>query len=540
MKTLYDITQLLESAERADERVLKVLERLRELVPYQQCAVLEARLGCEPRVLVVPPATPDEKALLTIRLLGLFGHLVGADPPARDTPARPDGAHLAVPLTGLDELTGLLFVRRPTGEFTDVHLRALSIVAAKLAAYFTMLRAHAELAERGRELAEARRTAEDANRAKDEFLALVSHELKTPLNAILAGAHLLGSTTADAAERARALEGIERAIRAQDKIVDDILELACVATAALHLELRVVEPARIITTTVEGLRLEAERKSIRLVAELDRTTMSLVLDPDRIGQILSHLIARAIRVTPSGGLVVVRLERATGYARILVCDSGGGISREELPHVFDRFRGERGLEVGLAIVKDLVELHGGRVRAESAGPDEGATFTIELPRTSEARGAPVPLPPRARTDECPLLGVRVLLVDRDPDIRDAFQSVLHNHGAEVTAVASAAEVLAALERSRPDVLLCGDLAMPLDSVYDLIGKVAARECPLPVASFSAWRLEEKERMRAAGFRMHLARPVDAGTLVDAVADLAGRWEAGPPHLFALQRESGPG
>ncbi|MGZ4402597.1 MAG: ATP-binding protein [Gaiellaceae bacterium] len=525
-QTLYDITQVLESADRADERVRRALELLRNLVPYDQCALFEARLGHEPQVVMVPETLPDERALLTGTLLGIFGQLV--DGHVRDAPAtRPHGAHLAVPLIGLDEVIGLVFVRSSAVEYTEEHLRALSVVAAKLASYVMMLRARAELAELARERDEARRAAEAANRAKDDFLALVSHELKTPLSSILAWTHVLRST--DEAARAHAIDEVERNVHAQTKLVDGILELACIASAEVRLNLRFTEPADLIKSTIERLRLEAERKSIRLKADLEAEAMPLFLDPDRISQVVSILVANAINFTPAGGNIEVRLEPAAGQVRIKVKDSGSGLSPEAVANVFDRFRqpdatdtrSDDRLGVGLAIVKDLVELHGGRVSVASAGPEPGATFTVELPRVP-ARAAPDLQPTAKRGDARMLAGVRVLLVDHDAGLRESFQTVLDDFGAEVTAVASASEALAALERGRPDVMLFGDLAMRGESVYDLMREVTARACPLPVASISAWRLEERERERAAGFRLHLAKPLEIGALVGAVADLAGR------------------
>ncbi|MCU1282339.1 MAG: two-component hybrid sensor and regulator, partial [bacterium] len=533
-RTLYDITQLLESADDADARVRRVLELLGRVVPYEQCAMLEARIGYAPHIMVTSELPPDERTLLTGTLLNILGQLVDVNAGVSAPASRPKGTHLAVPLIGLDEVIGLLFVRSSATEYTEEHVRALSVVAAKLAAYFTTLRVRAELAELARERDEARRAAEAANRAKDEFLALVSHELKTPLSSILAWAHVLRSATGDAAAGIRAIDELERNVQTQAKLIDDVLDLACISSAALRLNLRMIEPGSLIKATVEGLRLEAERKSIRLESNLDDVAdMPLVLDPDRIGQVVSILVANAIHFTPSGGQVEVRLERAAGYARIQVSDGGSGISRDDLPHVFDRFRptvADRtrtssavgdALGVGLAIVKDLVELHGGRVHVESAGPEPGATFTVELPHPPQARAAGTP-PAGEHADGRLLAGIRVLLVDHDVGLRESFEAVLHDYGAEVTGVASAAEALLALERQRPDVMLFGDLALQGEVAYDLMREVTARACPLPVASISSWRAEERERELAAGFRLHLARPLDIGALVDAVAGLAGR------------------
>jgi signal transduction histidine kinase len=548
LTALYEIAHLLESADAADQRVRRVLELLGEPVPYHQCALLEARIGHEPRVVVVPETTDEERVVLTWTLVDLFGKLVDTSGHVRPPTLRPSGAHLAVPLVGLDQVIGVLFVRSSMGEYTEEHLRTLSLVAANLAAYFTTLRARAELAERARERDEARRAAEAANRAKDEFLALVSSELKTPLSSILAWAQILRSTTIDVAARVHALDELERQARTQAKLVDDILDLACVASAKLRLNLRLIEdPAGLIRATIEGLRLEAERKSVRLESDLDAGAMPLVVDPDRIVQVVSILIAHAIMITPVGGRIEVRLEPTAEYARIRVIGGGGDISREALPHAFDRFGqaagagtgAEGGRGVGLAIVKDLVEMHGGRVRAESPGPEPGATFTIELPRVPGKRPASAPRrtgEAGERADERVLAGIHVLIVDHDPGLREAFQSVLEDYGAGVTAVASAPEALAVLERAPPDVLLFGDLAPRGESVYDLVRQVTARACPLPIASISAWRLEERERELAAGFRLHLAKPLDVGALVAAVAELAGRTKGKAPRLFALPGE----
>jgi signal transduction histidine kinase len=528
-RALYDITQVLESASGAEERLRRVLELLAELVPYQQCALLEARLGHEPYVVAVPEPAGEERTYLAATLVALLGRLADRNASAIPLAVRPQGPHLAVPLVGLDEVMGVLFVRSEEQPYSEEHLRALSVVAAKLAAYLSMLSGRTELAALAHDRDEARRAAEAVNRAKDEFLALVSYELKTPLSSSLAWVHALRSTT-DELARIRAIEGLEANIHSQAKLVDDILDLACIASAELRLNLRPIEPAALIASTIEGLRLEAERKSIRLESDLDAAAMPLVLDPDRIGQVLSILVASAINVTPTGGSVQVRLRRAAGFARIQVSDGGTGISSQALPQVFDRFppaadaarRGEGGLGVGLAIVKDLVELHGGRVRAESPSPERGTTFTVDLPRRPEAALAEREPPPGSERVEGGLLaGLRVLLVDHDPGLRQSFRAVLEDRGAAVTTVASAPEALAALERQPPDVLLFGDLAVPGESMSDLMREVTARACALPIASISAWRPEE-ERGGATGFRLHLVKPLEVGTLIEAVAQLAGR------------------
>jgi signal transduction histidine kinase/ActR/RegA family two-component response regulator len=527
-RTLYDIAQVFESAEGSAERVLHVLELLRQLVPYDQCALLEAEPGREPCLVLMPPVPPDERDLLMETLMKLFGLFAEEHTRAAPAPMRPSGAHLAVPLLGLDEVIGVLFVRRGKGAYEEWHLRALSVIGAHLAAYLTMLRARAEAAELTRQLEEARRGAETANRAKDEFLALVSHELKTPLSSTLTWAHVLRSKGTGEAERACAVEAIERNVRAQAKLIDDLLDLSCIATAELRLDLRAVEPVRLIKAAIEGLRPQAERRSIRLDAALDRSVKLLAADPDRLEQVVATLLANAIKSTPNGGHIEVHLERAGADARIQVIDSGKGISREFLPHVFEPFRQAEsssirsygGFGAGLAVVKHLVELHGGRVRAESPGEEKGTTFTVELPLTKEAAVRPEA---GERSEPRALTGIRIVIVDDDRDMCDALQYLLESYGAEVTAATSAAEALAALERSRPDVLL-SDVAMPGESGYDLMRKIAAREggdAPPAVALSSYAKETDRKQAIAAGFRTLVAKPIDPEALVAVVVDLAG-------------------
>jgi len=531
-RALYDIAQVFESADGSAARVLHVLELLAQIVPYDQCALLQVEPGREPCVALMPPLAPSERDVLRQTLMKLFGLFSEEHTRAAQASDRPSGAHLAVPLLGLDEVIGVFFVRRVRGAYGEGHLRALSLVAAKLAAYLTMLRARDEAAERARELDEARRGAEAANRAKDAFLALVSHELKTPLSSTLSWAHVLRSKGASEAERARAVEAIERNVGAQAKLIDDLLELSCIASAELRLDLRAVEPANLIKAAIEGLQPQVEQRSIHLEVALDRSVKLLAADPDRLEQVVATLLANAIQFTPNGGHIAVHLERAGRDARIQVIDTGKGIRREFLPHVFERFRraessstgGSRGLGIGLAIVKHLVELHGGLVRAESPGEEKGSTFTVELPLREEASGRPEAARTGERSEPDALAGVRILIVDDDRDMRDALQFLLESYGAEVRTAASAAEALAALERSRPDVLL-SDVVMPGENGYDLMRKIAAREgadAP-PAAALSSFAKEtDREEAVAAGFRTLLAKPIEPEALIALVADLAGR------------------
>jgi len=524
-RTHYDIAHLLDSGERSEKRVLHVLELLRRLVPYDQCGLLEARTGLAPRVVLVPAAPPEEEAWVVEMLSRLFERL--AEEPSRRAESLPAmaGAHLAVPLLGLDEVIGVLFVRRGEGAYQVQDVRALSVFGAKLGAFLSMVRARDQDAERSREMDEARRTAEAANRAKDQFLALVSHELKTPLSSTLTWTHALRSRSTPEDERLRAIEAIERNVRAEAKLLDDLLDLSCIATADLRLDLRAVEPVRVIKAAIEGLRPRAERKLIRLETAFDRSVETLIVDPQRLDQVVAVLLANAIAFTPDGGHVEVHLTRAGAWARLQVIDSGSGIESDFLPHVFDvsppagsldRAHGATGIQ--LAVVKHVVELHGGRIRVESPGEEKGATFTVELPFEG-----PVALRPGAHTAEHVLEGIRVLVVDDDQDMRDALRYVLEYHGAEVGLAATVAEALAFLERSPFDVLL-SDLAMPGENGYDLMVQIAERHGPpLPAAALTAYARDEgRTRALEAGFRMHLGKPIAPGALVSAVALLAGR------------------
>jgi signal transduction histidine kinase/CheY-like chemotaxis protein len=517
---------LLVSADDSEARVLRVLELLRALVPYDQCAVLEALPGREPRLVAALGTPAEAQAELEATTLALLRRLVEGHVSPSDLPSRP-GIHLAVPLVGLDEVLGVLFVRAAENAYEERHVRALSVVAAKLAGYLSLMNAFARDAERTEALAEAQRVAEAADRAKDEFLALVSHELRTPLSSILAWTDALRSQNTSEIDRTRALDAIDRSVRTQAKLIADLLDLSCVAAATLRLDLRAVEPVKLIKEALRVVQPHAEKKAIRLEVSLDESVTPILADPQRLNQIVLNLVTNAIKFTPDGGHVEVRLERAGAQARLRVTDSGAGISADVLPKVFAPFspadakttRAHRGLGVGLALVKDLVELHGGSVRAESPGDRKGAIFTVELPLAEATREAQAQVGARGTQA---LAGIRVLIVDDDRDIGEVLQFVLETQGALVTVTTSAAEGLAALERSMPDVLL-SDVAMPGESGFDLMRKIVAREganAP-PAAALSSYApLLDREEARASGFRMMLAKPIDPEALVRAVATLA--------------------
>jgi PAS domain S-box-containing protein len=389
--------------------------------------------------------------------------------------------------------------------------------------------------------AAARDEAEDASRAKDQFLAILSHELRTPLTSIVGWVYLLRSGAVDEATLARGLATIERNVMTQAKLVADILDMSRIMSARLRLNVRPLPLSPLIAGVLEGLLPAARAKGIRLLPVLDPSAGPVLGDPDRLRQVVWNLVSNAIKFTPPDGQVSVRLEQGDRQAKLVVQDTGAGIPREFLPHVFEMFRqrdsSDRrphgGLGLGLALVRQLVELHGGSVHVHSQGENRGATFTVALP---EVKGLePVAEPPIE--PETPgmldgpdvLAGLRVLVAEELPDERQAIAGILDRHGAEVTAVGSSREALEALIRGPADVLV-SDLEIPGESGLALIGRVRAlpsdRGGRTPAVALSALsRTEDRVNSLEAGFQVHLAKPVQPAELVAAVASLGGRTPA---------------
>ena len=393
---------------------------------------------------------------------------------------------------------------------------------------------HAELLEKIVE--ERTRELREANRLKDQFMAMLSHELRSPLGAIRMWASLLRGGKLDAERTARAIEAIERSAITQGQLVEDLLDVSRITAGKLVLDARPIDLAAVAEAAVDAVRTDAEAKQVRLEQVFELGEGRIQGDPARLQQVVWNLLANAVKFSPRGGRVLLRLARADGQAIISVRDEGEGIAAEFLPHIFEPFRqadgtstrAYGGLGLGLAIVHDVVELHRGTIEVESKGKGQGATFTVKLPLvgapSEAARGvARQPALPREEFRPGPSLqGVRVLLVDDDAGARESVTAVLEQSGASVRAVESAAEAVETLEREPPDVLL-SDIAMPGLDGYALLGQARARlqGAQLPAAALTAYAgATDRTRALAAGFQAHLAKPVDPAELVAVVAQLA--------------------
>jgi len=383
----------------------------------------------------------------------------------------------------------------------------------------------------------ARGMAENALRAKDEFLSTLSHEIRTPLNAVLGWARILISRgEIDRTLLDRAVHVIERNATAQARMIDDMLDMARIAAGKLRLEMRHVDVVKVVLAAVDVVMPAAHAKRVALRTNLDPRTPNVMGDQDRLQQVIWNLLANALKFTEAGGSIDVRLSLNGRFTRIVVADTGHGISPEFLPHVFERFRQadasssrrHGGLGVGLALVHDLIVLHGGSVLAQSEGEGKGAMFTIDLPTVAaqeidasiEGNG----LQSRAMTS---LDRVRVLLIDDDTDARELSQAVLEQCGARVKAVSSSAEAISSLldtPRALMPHVIVSDLGMPAQDGYQLIRQIRAIDSELgripAVAVTGTGTAHDVQRALTAGFQLHISKPMDPAAFVAAVADLA--------------------
>ena len=371
--------------------------------------------------------------------------------------------------------------------------------------------------------------AQEANRAKDEFLATLSHELRTPLTAILGWADVLSDASVDPETRRLGLETIHRSAMIQARLVDDVLDLSRVIAGKMRLEVQNVRVANVVNASVDAIRLAAAAKGIRVVVS-DRGAGEVIGDANRLQQVIWNLLANAIKFTPAGGSVEVHVETTASTMRLSVVDDGAGIAPDFLPHVFEPFlqgdaattRLHGGLGLGLAIVRYIVEAHGGSVSAESEGKGKGARFIIELPRIASERAATRP-PANAAAD---LRGVRVLFVDDQEDARQLAKVILSRAGAEASTASSVSEAIDAVERTGPDVVVT-DIAMPLADGYTLLRELrtadvrAGRRTPA-IAATAYGTPEDRDRALAAGFDAFIRKPMQPEALTSAIAAVLQR------------------
>jgi PAS domain S-box-containing protein len=452
------------------------------------------------------------------------GDVLGPGGPAagQDEPDWPAGGVLAAPLLGRDGacLAVIQLVGRPAEPFGAADeglLQQLAQIAAVALENRTLYEQEQA----------ARAQAEEASRLKDEFLATVSHELRTPLTALLGYAQLLQSRKRDEAYIARTVEKIARSARAQAQITEDLLDVARIVSGKLRIEPRPIDLGAVVLAALETVRPALEAKGLRLEIDMGLEPGRVVGDANRLQQVVWNLLSNAAKFTPAGGLVSVRLERDAHEARLTVSDTGQGISPSFLPFVFDRFRqadsssqrAQGGLGLGLAIVRHLVELHGGTAEATSRGPGMGAAFTVRLPLAQALADLPAAgAEPDDRLEDCPpeLRGLRVLVVDDQPEILELLEEILAPCGATVVTCDSARAALARLRAWRPD-LLVSDIAMPGEDGYWLIR--AVRELApeqggaTPAVALTAYvRVDDRLRVLEAGFQQYVPKPVEPDEL----------------------------
>ena len=432
--------------------------------------------------------------------------------------------------------------RRKDGSFIDISLTvspirdsAGTIVGASKVARDITERKRLVEAEHAQLLRE-RSFQTEANRIKDQFLATLSHELRTPLNAIVGWSEMLLGGNLNDQETALGLRTIDRNARAQVQLVDDLLDVSRIVSGKMRLQLIPVDLVEIAKAAMDVVRPAAGAKKIKLTGEWRTADVFVQGDPDRLQQVAWNLLSNAVKFTPARGRVTVIVEAdEDGTGRLIVEDSGVGIPGRFLPHVFDRFKQEDGsltrshggLGLGLAIVRHIVELHGGTVAVESAGENKGATFAVELPSVSAQRQPNAGL--EQGTGDERLEGVRVLVTDDQRDDRELLSMILGRQGAAVRTASSSVEALEVLRSWKPDVLV-SDVAMPVEDGYTLIGRVRQLSDPavagIPAIAVTAHaRLADRRRALEAGFEYHIAKPIDRMRLIDAVASAVGRFSA---------------
>jgi PAS domain S-box-containing protein len=387
----------------------------------------------------------------------------------------------------------------------------------------------------------ARRQAEEANRTKDEFLATVSHELRTPITSILGWSRMLMSRQLDPERQQRAFETIDRNARSQAQLIDDLLDVSRIISGKLRVEFTLVDLPAVIGSAIEVVRLAAEAKRIRIDSHLNSSVGPILGDAERLQQVIWNLLSNAIKFTPHDGHVQIELQRVASQVELRVTDSGVGIEPAFLPHVFERFsqadasitRNSGGLGMGLAIVKSLVELHGGRITVSSEGLGKGAAFTIRLPvsavryMSQPYRAPDKPVLKSEVTDRPGLVGLKILVVDDEPDTRELLRYIFNASGSIVETADGVESALDLLDEQQPDFLV-SDIGMPGRDGYELIRIIRERGSKMPAVALTAMaRTEDRLKALTAGYQMHVVKPIEPVELLTIVASLVGLVERRP-------------
>jgi signal transduction histidine kinase/CheY-like chemotaxis protein len=446
-------------------------------------------------------------------------------------------------------------------ERSEIYLRTLRLLEGlrnvvllerpiRLGAALTLIRSamrgrrrQYELRDLLKAFAQAREEAESANRLKDEFLATLSHELRTPLNAILGWTTMLRDGNVQPRHVMRALDTIHRNATAQVQIVNDLLDVSRIVRGNVQLAPKLIALGPLLTLAVESITPTAEAKGVSVTSALGSTPVSVWADQDRLQQVFWNLLSNAVKFTSGGGRVELAMQVEGPEVRVSVSDTGAGIAPAFLPHVFERFRQadgsstreHGGLGLGLSIVRHLVELHGGRMSADSAGEGQGATFTVHLPTRQPEQRPAVPLPAERRTwgRRLDLEGAHILIVDDEGDARDLLRAMLAQTGARISEADSAAEAIRVFADDRPDILLA-DVAMPVQDGYSLMrtlrslpegGGIQVRA--IAVSAYA--RREDRRRALKAGFNDHVGKPVQPDELFDALERI---WLQSAPALLS--------
>jgi PAS domain S-box-containing protein len=533
LAALQTLTDAALSHASLDDLVPELLRRLCSALACDVASILLVTEDGQGLVVRASYGLPEEVGLVVPIGRGVIGRIAAERRPrtiddlARaevDNPlfrARGLASLLGVPLLVEDRVVGVVHVATVARRrFSEDETHLMQLAADRMALAID----HARLFEAERA---ARAEAETANRIKDQFLATLSHELRTPLTSMLGWIRMLRSGRLDEPMAARALETVERSTRAQAQLINDLLDVSRIVSGKLTMDLTSVDADEVVASALEAVRPLAEAKSIVLAHHRAERPAVVQGDAGRLQQVVWNLLSNAIKFTPEGGGVTVDVSAGESEVAVAVVDTGKGIAPELLPEIFERFRQgaatrtQGGLGLGLAIVRHLVELHGGRVAAQSAGIGRGARFVVQLPL---AGAASAPLAPRREVGgEFPRLdGVRVLVVDDEADARALMGTVLGQCGADVATVSSAAAAMDALRRERYDVLL-SDISMPEEDGYQLMRKVRALNASIPAAAVTAFaRAEDREAALAAGFQLHVAKPVEPAVLARAVQSLVRR------------------